>query len=168
MDSLANVTKAAEQRRKAELELAAAVTAAREAGESLRAIAAAAGVSHEQVRRLAPQPEGERARLETRLAELDARWARLVAKIDAGYANTKADRIEQAMRNGKARKRRNRGLPALPTVAEDRRRFAERLLLDFLEGRPDDPLVIRAKLELDEAYLIRQRLAALDEARAGL
>lgn len=139
-------------------------------GRPLQVVAREAGVSRPTLYKWladAPAPEVddsvEAARLSKRLSEIDAVYERMVAAI--ADLDTLSMRRETAYRNSRRGKGRHAFNPEVQrTVKQSRRIYAERALLKNLEDNRGNPVVDRFLLELDEAAVIRERLAAFREA----
>ena len=145
---------------KAHAEFRAAVVAAHDGGRGLsaREVAEAAGLTRQRVYQLLEPTDGEIA---ARIADIRGRWEATVERFAEGWKNQGWERVEQARRNGKARKRARKGLKPFPTVADDRRAYAEKLLLAAIDRQPDHPVFVRVVDEFAEW----DRLAALLERR---
>lgn len=102
----------------------------------------------------------ERRPIETRLAELDARWERLVD--DAATMIKPADcRLIQSYRNRQAGRLRRRGLPPLETISQETRRVAEDKLLRLIDSNVGAAWAQAARAEIDEASRLRDELETL-------
>src|SRR6266852_1052563 len=169
-DPLARVKRAAEAKRRAELEYRSALQAARDAGHSAAEIASPASVTRQAVLKttVTPKPSEAdwQAKAEARLAELDARWEALVTKLAEVERPPDAYiRRETAKRNGRRGKDARKGLRPRPTVLEETRAFAETKLLNALGNHPEDPSVRVVVAEIDEAHAIRNALEASFDRR---
>jgi hypothetical protein len=170
-DPLARVERAAEAKRRAELEYRSALQAARDAGHSAAEIASPAGVTRQAVLKttVAPQEADWQAKAEARLAELDSRWQLLVDKVAAMDKPPDAwIKLETAKRNGRRGIESRRGLPPRLTVLAEARVCAERKLLCTLRDHPEDSRVVAIVAEIIEAEAIRQRLEASYDRSIGL
>jgi AcrR family transcriptional regulator len=127
-------------------------------GLSVQAIATAAGLTRQRVYQLLEPTDVE---IEARIADIQRRWDATVAKYGEQWESPALDRVMQAKKNGLAKKRARKGLPRLPTVAEERTRYAEKLLLAALASEPDCPVFVSVRNQLAEW----DRLAALLERR---
>jgi hypothetical protein len=136
----------------------AAMIAARSNGESVQAIATAAGLTRQRVYQLLEPADAE---LEARIGDIQRRWDATVARYGEQWESPKLDRVMQAKKNGVAKKRARKGLARLATVAEERTAYAEKLLLAALDSEPDCPVFVSVRNELAEW----DRLAALLERR---
>jgi hypothetical protein len=171
-DPLARVKRAADNKRRAEDEYRAALQAARAAGHSAGEIAGPAGVTRQAVLKATTAPETSeqwRAKAETRLAELDARWEALVDTVAEG--NRPPDsyiRQVNAKRNGRRGKDARKGLARRPSVLEEARAFSETQLLRTLRDHPQDPRIAVVLRELDEAHAIRNSLEAAFDRSLGI
>jgi hypothetical protein len=183
---LVTVTAASDREAKAKRDLDAAILQAHAEGISNRAIAAACHLSHERVRQIvnAAKPAVDEARIEARLAELDARWDRFIDVLKDRYMPVESvRRSEQAFRNrenGRA-KRQSSGTTRAgvasgasawkstvrPTVTVEARRFAETFALGYLEENGAHPVCVKVLGELDEAAALREQLAAVVDARVS-
>lgn len=180
-DPLERVQDAARERERAASAFVQALQDARDAGYSGAAIAARAGVTRQRVLQLTENPANTEAGMTRRLAELDARWDRLVDAIAPRFAHPdpRGEQARRNVKNGRAAKRyarsakacESRGIPVgrppvrIPTVAEETRNLAETYLLRFLENDATHPLLVNVRRELDEAASLREKLAALQDAR---
>jgi len=127
-------------------------------GMSASEIAAAAGLTRQRVYQLLEPTDAE---CEARIADIRGRWEATVARFAEGWKSQGWERVEQARRNSKAKKRARKGLGPLPTIASLRRGYAEELLLAAIDSQPDHPVFVRVRDELAEW----DRLAALLERR---
>ncbi len=167
LDTLRDATEAAD---KAKAQVREAIVSARAAGESVPAIAEAAGLTRQRVYQIVAEakPAPDAAKLRARLEELDAKWEALVDKLAprqgdrryrAGYpAVTRA----QNTANGKSVKR-GRGRIYTDVTVQIRNR-AESELLAVLQNRGDEPVVQAIVRDLDEAAALRKQLATLDDS----
>lgn len=171
-DPLARVRRAAEAKRRAELEYRSALQAARDAGHSAGDIAGPAGVTRQAVLKATSPPVASvqwRRKAEARLAELDSRWDSLVDALAA--TDRPPDQWmqrENAKRNGRRGKDARKGLRRRPSVLEEARAFAESKLLRTIRDHPQDPRVALVLRELDEAEAIRQALEASFDRSLGI
>ena len=170
-DPLARVKRAAEAKRRAELEYRSALQAARDAGHSATEIAGPAGVTRQAVLKTTVRPSEAdwQAKAEARLAELDARWEALVDRMAEVERPPDAYiRRETAKRNGRRGKDARKGLRPRPTVLEETRAFAETKLLNALRNHPHDPSVRIVVAEIDEAHALRNALEACFDRSLGI
>lgn len=106
--------------------------------------------------RIAAANRRRRAR-EARLAELDARYERLVDSVASVIGpGPEALAADQRFRNLRAGRQRRRGLVALPTARVEARSYAETRLLATLHANPSDPACAAALAEIAEAFELRQ------------
>lgn len=157
---LERLTQAAQARRTAETEYRSAVLAAVDA-HGVTATAKAAGISPQAVRQLVARARADERNAKQRLSDLDAAYDRVVAEHANGYALRDGAAVT-AGRNGQARKRRNRGLPPLPTLKEEALSLAEtQVLAKLRDGLGVEGFTVE---DLYEATALRERLeAAQDE-----
>lgn len=141
------------------------IVEAYEQGEGASAIADAAGLSRQRVYQILEEEGVREKRMRARLAELDARYDQLVDALAAGEGKPGDYKRVTAIQNGMNRKLSRRGVGWDP-VSVTLRNHAESKLLSVLEHRRHEPVVQRILAEIDEAALLRQKLTALDEARA--
>jgi hypothetical protein len=174
-DPLARVKRAAEAKRRAELEYRSALQAARNAGHSAAEIAKSAGVTRQAARQallrlnVPPTHEPSRETMEARLAELDSRWELLIDELAEVERPPDAYmRRETAKRNGRRGKDARKGLASRPTVGQETRSFAEAKLLSALRRNPNDARVVALVRELDEANALRQALEAGYDSSLGI
>lgn len=162
-EELARVTRAVEARGAVEREYRSAVLAAVRS-DGVPAVSRAAGVSRQAVRQLVLRAGSDNGRLRERLAELDGRWQSLVEWRAGAYTLKDASAIT-AYRNGRAGKRRKRGLGPLPTVRSEALALAESELLGFLrDGSSVDGVDLEAvRAEVLEAEALRDRLEAVSD-----
>jgi transcriptional regulator with XRE-family HTH domain len=148
---------------------AAAVVAALDAGVSVAQLAEELGVSRQAVNQLRKRRASvvdDTAELEARAADIRGRWDESVRRYGEQWESPALDRIMQAKKNGVARKRARKGLPRLATVAEERRGYAEGLLLEAIRRSPDRFVKVRA--ELEELARLERILESRMEARSGI
>lgn len=164
-DPLVAAQKAAKALERASGKRDEAIVAAHAAGSSYRQIAAVTGLSFQRVAQIVtaarPEPETDVAAMQARLAELDARFERLidaVARPDLPLGDSL--RRDQAAKNGQAKARRRKKLGPLPTVRMDIRAQAEAEILNRLFESPDDAYCRRVIGELGEAESLREALAS--------
>lgn len=168
-DALDRVARAADSLAESERERRASLVAARAEGHSLRALAAAAGLTPEGVRKILAASDVWRAKAERRLDELDGRWNALVDVLAEVERPPDAYiRRETAKRNGRRGKDARKGLRPRPTVAQETRTFAESKLLRALRDHPEDPSAVIVLAELAEAEAIRQALEAAYDRSLGI
>lgn len=106
--------------------------------------------------RIAAANRRARAR-DARLAELDARYERLVDAIAASMTIDPAGlNGDQRFRNLGAGRARRRGLAPVRTARAELRDYAETRLLGMLNATPSDPTCEAILAEIAEAFELRQ------------
>jgi hypothetical protein len=73
----------------------------------------------------------------------------------------------QAKKNGVAKKRARKGLRRLPTVAEERIGYAEKLMLEAIAREPENPVFVHVRELLEEERRLTLVLEDRAERRAG-
>lgn len=150
-------------------ELRVAAVAAVSGGRPLASVAREAGVTRPTLYAWCRDSGAERERLVSRLAELDARWEKLVSAamqhdMPAGVVSRRGNQRSGLQVEAQGRKV-SRGDESAAALV---RRGAETKLLSLVADMADkDATFAAVRDELDEAWKIRQSLAALDDASCG-
>lgn len=183
MSELVDVAAALQARTDAEGAFVASLRTARDAGNTLQAIADVCGMTRAGVLYLLRKHDGQgdEARMVARLAELDDRWERFIDGLAEAFTSpdAKREQLRRNAENGKARRKHARADAAsakrgfrgvarvalVPTVKSEGRRFAETYALSYVEKNPGHPVVARVLAELDEAAALREKLTTLHDAR---
>jgi len=168
--STERITKAAAKRdaaiAKAHADFRTAVVDVHKAGGiSAQAIATAAGLTRQRVYQLLEPSDAE---LEAKIADVDARWSAAVERFAEQWKSPTYERVEQAKKNGKARKRARKGLGPLPTIASERLRYAETLMLQALDSEPDNPVFVDVRRQLADRDRLATKLERRADRRSGI
>jgi DNA invertase Pin-like site-specific DNA recombinase len=117
-------------------------------------------------RRVTREPSDEE--IEARIAEIEARWDKVLDEYADAFKHPRFERREQNFRNAQAGKRRRKGLPARGTVANERRAFAEAKLFHLVhEQRNQVPVFDVCCRQLAELEALAKLRETRMEARAG-
>jgi len=167
--SVDRITKAAAKRdaaiAKAHADFRATVRTVHADGLGVQAIATAAGLTRQRVYQLVEPTDAE---LEARIADIDRKWDTAVERFADQWRLQSWERVEQARRNSKAKKRARKGLGPLPTIASERRLFAETRMLEAIRSQPDHPVFVDVRRQLADRDALAAKLERRADRRSGI